>query len=70
MKDNRPGRTLVLRNSDANAQLPTSSTCEAQNNMMLPRVKLHNQNPKRVDILTNRLVNNPARNNYEQFLSK
>lgn len=37
----------------------------------LPRVKLHKLNSNIVDNRAdNRFVNNPARNNYEQFLSK
>jgi len=67
--DNLSGRTLVLKNSEDNAQSPTCSIYEQQ--MVLPRVKLYKQNPSRVDISTdNRFVNNSARKNYEQFLSK
>lgn len=70
---NVSGRSLMLRNSDANAQLPTSSTYDPQEVQRLPRVKLlyNKQNQNRVAISTdNRFVNNSARNNYEQFLSK
>lgn len=66
---NLSGRTLILRNSDANAQLPPSS--RSQMVQMLPRVRLNKQNQNRVGVSTNNhFANNSARNNYEQFLSK
>lgn len=67
---NVSGSTLVLRNSDPNAQYPTSSTYDPQMMQKLPRVKLNRQNPKRVMSADNQYLNNSARNNYEQFLMK
>ncbi|XP_060878119.1 TRAF-type zinc finger domain-containing protein 1-like isoform X2 [Metopolophium dirhodum] len=67
---NLSGRTLTLRNSEANAQSPASSTYDAQTRQILPRVKLNRQNPSRPNIpMDNRYVNNSARNNYVQFIS-
>lgn len=65
---NFSGSTLVVRNTDTNAQYPTSSTYEPQMMQKLPRVKLNRQNPKRVLSTDNQYLNNSARNNYEQFL--
>jgi len=68
---NLSGRTLILRNSEANAQSPASSTYDLQTRQILPRVKLNRQNPSRPNIpMDNRYVNNSARNNYVQFISK
>jgi len=60
----------MLRNSDANAQ-SSSSTYDPQMRQILPRVKLNRQNPNRPNIpMDNRYMNNSARNNYVQFISK
>jgi len=68
---NLSSRTLMLRNSDANAQSSASSTYDPQMRQMLPRVKLNIQNPNTPNIpMDNRYVNNSARNNYVQFISK
>ncbi|KAL4141606.1 hypothetical protein QTP88_004221 [Uroleucon formosanum] len=67
---NLSGRTLILRNSEANAQSPASSTYDPQTIQILPRVKLNRQNPSRPNVpMDNRYVNNSARNNYVQFIS-
>ncbi|XP_027844073.1 TRAF-type zinc finger domain-containing protein 1-like isoform X2 [Aphis gossypii] len=67
---NLSSRTLMLRNSDANAQSSASSTYDPQMRQILPRVKLNRQNPNRPNIpMDNRYMNNSARNNYVQFIS-
>lgn len=65
---NQYGR--ILRHSDASAQSPTSSKFESHTVQKLPRVKLNKQNSNRQLWTDNCYVNNSARNNYEQFLSK
>ncbi|XP_025195239.1 TRAF-type zinc finger domain-containing protein 1-like isoform X2 [Melanaphis sacchari] len=67
---NLSNRTLMLRNSNANAQSSASSTYDSQMRQMLPRVKLNRQNPSRPNIpMDYRYGNNSARNNYVQFIS-
>jgi len=69
--DNSSNRTLILKNSDTNAQSSASSIYDPQMRQLLPRVKLNRQNPSRSNIpMDNRYVNNSARNNYVQFISK
>lgn len=69
---NLPVRTLTLRKADINTQVPTSSTHDPLTTHLLPRAVLRNkQNSNRPNLLSdNRFMNNSARNNYEQFLSK